>query len=183
MPNLIGRSSPVSTARTPGSARARAGSTRRIRACGCGLRRIRPKSIRGAARSSATLVCPLTLAKASGFVSDLPTIASSSATALLARRGQFDGLENLHVTGAAAEHAGKRLLDRIACRLRVTVEQGPGGEQHRRGAISALRRSQLGEGDLEGMWLTAVRHAFHGGNLATLEVEGHRQAGEEGPPI
>src|SRR6202140_5825371 len=136
MPNLIGRSSPVSTASTPGSARARAVSTRRIRACGCGLRRIRPKSIRGSARSSANLVCPLTLAKASGFVSDLPTMVSS-ATALLSRCGQFDGLEDLHVTGAAAEHTGERLLDRVACRLRVSIEQGPGGEQHRRGAVPA----------------------------------------------
>src|ERR1700686_5595251 len=136
MPNLIGGSPPGRPASTPGSARARVVSMRRIRACGCGLRRIRPKSIRGSARSSANLVCPLTLAKASGFVSDLPTMVSS-ATALLSRCGQFDGLEDLHVTGAAAEHTGERLLDRVACRLRVSIEQGPGGEQHRRGAVPA----------------------------------------------
>jgi hypothetical protein len=33
------------------------------------------------------------------------------------------------------------------------------------------------------MRLTPVRHAFHGRDLATLEVERHRQAGEEGPAI
>src|SRR6266849_7165551 len=179
MPNLIGRSSPVSTASTPGSARARAVSTRRIRACGCGLRRIRPKSIRGSARSSANLVCPLTLAKASGFVSDLPTTASSSATALLSRCRQFHGLEDLQVAGAAAEHAGERLLDRVACWLRVTIEQCQGGEQHGRRAVAALRGAQLGKGYLQRMRFTPVRHAFHRGDLATLEVERHRQAGEE----
>src|SRR6202048_2207708 len=183
MPNLIGRSSPVSTASTPGSARARAVSTRRIRACGCGLRRIRPNSIRGRARSSANLVCPLTLAKASGFVSDLPTTASSSATALLSRDRQFDRLEDLHVTGAAAEHTGECLLDRVACRLRVSIEKRPGGEEHRRRAVPTLSGTQLGEGHLERMRLTAVRHALHGGDLATLEIERHRQAGEVRPAV
>jgi hypothetical protein len=61
------------------SARACAASTRSTRACGCGLRRIRPKSIRGSARSSANLVWPLTLEYASGLISDLPTTESSSA--------------------------------------------------------------------------------------------------------
>src|SRR5207245_5057253 len=149
MPNLMGRSSPVSTASTPGSARARLVSTRTIRACGCGLRRILPKSIRGSARSSANLVCPLTLAKASGLVNDLPTIASSSAMAPASRRRQLDGLEDLEVTGTAAEHAGKRILDRIARWVRVAVEQSPRGEQHRRPAIPALGRPQLDQRRLE----------------------------------
>src|SRR5260370_9403630 len=139
MPNLIGRSSPVSTASTPGSARARVVSTRRIRARGCGLRRIRPKSIRGNARSSANLVCPLTLAKASGFVSDLPTTENASATALASRSGQLDGLEDLEVAGTTAEDARKRLLDRLTSRMRVTVEQRAGGEPHGGRAIPAPR--------------------------------------------
>src|SRR5256885_10598854 len=94
------------------------------------MRRTRQKSIRGCARSSANLVCPLTLAKASGLVNDLPTIASSSAMASASRRRQLDGLEDLEVTGTAAEHAGKRILDRIARWVRVTVGQRPGGQQH-----------------------------------------------------
>src|ERR1700736_107137 len=183
MPNLIGRSSPVSTASTPGSARARVVSTRRIRACGWGLRRIRPKSILGSARSSANLVCPLTLAKASGLVSDLPTTVSSSAPAPASRRRQLDGLEDLEVAGAAAEHAGERLLDRIARWMRVTVEQRAGGEQHRGRAVTTLRGAQLGKGDLERMRLTPGRHPFDRGDLATLEVERHRQAGEERPAV
>src|ERR1700694_37972 len=176
MPNLIGRSSPVSTASAPGSARARVVSTRRIRACGCGLRRIRPKTIRVSARSSANLVCPLTLAKASGLISDLPTTANSSATARASRRRQLDGFEDLEVTGATAEHAGECLLDRIACWVRVTVEQRLGGQQHRGRAVPALRGAQLGKRDLEGMWLTPLRHPFHRCDLATLEVERHGQA-------
>src|ERR1700694_1208818 len=176
MPNLIGMSSPVSTATTPGSARARAVSTRRIRACGCGLRRIRPKSMRGNARSSANLVCPLTLAKASGLISDLPTTDSSSPTALASRRRQLDGFEDLEVTGAAAEHAGERLLDRIACWVRVTVEQRHRGEQHGGRAVSALRGAQLSKGDLQRMWRTSVGHPFHRCDLAILEIERHAQA-------
>src|SRR5438309_9512629 len=183
MPNLVGRSSPVSTASTPGRARARVVSTRRILACGCGLRRIRPKSMRGSERSSANRVWPLTLAKASGLVSDLPTTASSSATAPVPRRRQLDGLEDLEVTGAATEHAGKRFFDRIARWVRVTVEKRPGGEQHRRRAITALRGAQLGKRDLERMRLTPVRHPFHGGDLASLEIERHRQAGEVWPAV
>src|SRR2546423_7101468 len=178
MPNLMGRSSPVSTASTPGSARARLVSTRTIRACGCGLRRIRPKSIRGSARSSANLVCPLTLAKASGLVNDLPTIASSSAMAPASRRRQLDGLEDLEVTSTAAEHAGKRFLDRVARWVRVTVEQRPGGEQHRRRAIPTLRGPQFGKRDLERVRVTPMRHPFDRRDLAPLEVERHGQAGE-----
>src|SRR2546429_9336682 len=102
----MGRWSPVSTASTPGSARARLVPTRTMRACGCGLRRIRPKSIRGSARPSANLVCPLTLAKAAGLVNDLPTPASASAMAPASRHRQLDVLEDLEVTRTAAEHAG-----------------------------------------------------------------------------
>src|SRR2546430_5916147 len=183
MRNLRGRSSPVSTASTPGSARARLVSTRTIRACGCGLRRILPNSMRGGARSSANLVCPLTLAKASGLVSDLPTIASSSAMAPASRRRQLDGLENLEVTGAAAEHAGKRVLDRIARWVRVTVEQRPGGEQHRRRAIPTLRGPQFGKRDLERIRVTSMRHSFDRRDLAPLEVERPGQAGEVRPAV
>src|SRR3989442_12569875 len=183
MPNLMGRSSPVRAASTPGSARARVVSTRTILACGCGLRRILPKSILGSARSSANLVCPLTLAKASGLVSDLPTTARSSITALASRGREFDGLEDLEVTGAATEYAGKRILDRVSGWVGVPVEQRPGGEQHRRRAIPALRGAQFGKRDLEGMQLTPVRHPFHRGDLASLEVERHGQAGQVRPAI
>src|SRR5438477_349991 len=86
MPNFTGRSSPVMTASTPGSARARLVSTLRIRACGWGLRRIRPYTIR--------------------------------------------------------------------------------------------RGAELGEGDLQGMRIAAPCHAFHRHDVAALQVEGPRQAGE-----
>src|SRR5437588_4840487 len=178
MPNFTGRSSPVMTASTPGSARARLVSTLRIRACGCGLRRIRPYTIRGGARSSANFVCPLTLAKASGLVSDLPMMDRSSATSRTSRRGQLDRLEDLDVAGATAENARQRVFDGLARRVGVAVEQRHGGKQHRRRAIPALRGAELGEGDLKGMRIAAPCHAFDRHDVAALQVEGHRQAGE-----
>src|ERR1700730_77820 len=186
MPNFIGKMSPVRSASAPGSARARSMSTCRIRACGCGLRRIRPKSMRGSARSSANFVCPLTLAKASGLISGLPTTENSSSRSVRSDAisvspvgRELDGLEDLQVAGATAEYAGERLLDRVARGMGVSVEQRPGGEQHRRGAVPALGGAQLGKRDLQRMRGTAGRHAFDGGDLAALQVERHRQAGEE----
>ena len=53
MPNLIGRSAPVITARTPGTRRAAEVSMDTMRACGCGLRRILQCSVRAGSMSSA----------------------------------------------------------------------------------------------------------------------------------
>ena len=50
---IAGRSSAVSTVRTPGSARALATSSRTMRACGSVLRRILPNSMPGSAKSAA----------------------------------------------------------------------------------------------------------------------------------
>src|SRR2546428_740205 len=124
IPNGIGRSFPVSTALTPGRARARAASIRTMRACGCGLRSSLQYSMRGRDRSSANLVVPITLAVASTLRSAFPTTrrAVGPAAAFLARaiqrlpcrfcpltpqarRGQFDRLVDLDVAGTAAEVA------------------------------------------------------------------------------
>src|ERR1700736_4559097 len=183
MPNFTGRSSPVSTASTPGSARARLISTLSRRACGCGLRRIRPYTIRGRARSSANFVCPLTLAKASGLVSDLPTMASSSATTATSRGSELDRFKDLDVAGTATEDARERVLDRVARWIRVALEQGHGGQQHRRSAVAALRGAEFGKGNLQGVRFAALSHPFDGDDLATLQVERHREAGEEGPAV
>ena len=53
MPNLMGRSTPVITACTPGIRRAAEVSTDRMRACGWGLRRMRQWRVRAGSMSSA----------------------------------------------------------------------------------------------------------------------------------
>src|SRR5436190_5986432 len=73
MPKGIGRSLPVSTALTPASRAALATSTRRIFACGCGLRSSLAYSMRGKNRSSAKIVAPVTFAVASILRSAFPT--------------------------------------------------------------------------------------------------------------
>src|SRR5207249_1996466 len=206
MPNGIGRSLPVSTAFTPGSARAFDGSMPVMRAWGWGLRSSLAYSMRGRNRSSANRVAPVTLAVASTLrialpttrngVPDRPTAAVSLTAAFLrvpiqglprrlgllpphARRGQFHGLVDLHVSRVAAQVARQRLLDLVARRLGVLGEQRFGGEQERGGAVAALRRAQLGERVLERMELPAHRHPLDGLHAPPGAREAEHEAGED----
>src|ERR1051325_1884281 len=169
----MGRSLPVSTAFTPGSAAACDASIDTMRAWGCGLRSSFAYSIRGRNRSSANFVAPVTLAVASTLRSALPTTAKAAvgrsggrAVRLLpdaiqrlrlwrrwfaahASGRQLDGFVDLDVAGAAAQVARQRLPD--------VVPGGAGafGEQDRGGAIAALRRAQLSERVLQRVQLAA----------------------------
>src|SRR5919109_2179848 len=104
--------------------------------------------MRGSAMSSAKRVCPLTLAKASGLVSGLPTTDSGSVTRVFRRR-QLDGFKDLEVAGAAAEHARECLADGGATRPGVMVEQRLRGQQHGGRAVNALCRAPPGERRLQ----------------------------------
>ena len=66
-------SSPVSTATTPSAAAAALASTRTMRACGCGLRRIAQCSMPGSARLSTNGASPLTSAGSSMRLTGRPT--------------------------------------------------------------------------------------------------------------
>src|SRR6266568_1870147 len=161
IPNGIGRSFPVSTALTPGRARARAASIRTMRACGWGLRSSLQYSMRGRERSSANFVTPSTLAVASTLRSAFPTTRKASGgflppsiqrllrrlrvLASEAGRGQLYRLVDLDVAGTAAEVAREGLLHLVAGRPRALGEQRLGGEQKGGGAVAALRRAELGE--------------------------------------
>src|SRR5438445_8578235 len=195
MPNGIGRFLPVSTAFTPGSARAFDGSMPVIRAWGWGLRSSLAYSMRGRNRSSANLVAPVTLAvastlriafpitrKAAGRFLRVPIQGLPRRLGLLpphARRGQFHGLVDLHVSRAAAQVARQRLLDLVARRLGVLGEQRFGGEQERGGAVAALRCAQLGERVLERMELPAHRHPLDGLHAPPGAREAEHEAGED----
>src|SRR5271168_3370186 len=65
----------------------------------------------------------------------------------------LDGVEDAGVAGAAAEVAGKPLLDLRQRGIGVSLEQVVGGEDHTRGADAALGSAALEEALLEGMKL------------------------------
>src|SRR3990172_3173276 len=144
IPNLIGSAVPVRTATTPGSACARLVSMALIRACAWVLRNSRPCSIRGKLRSSANFVCPVHLpipsTRGSGFpmTEKPPCILAPPARRHVAvsRPGgrQFHGLEDLHISRAAAEIARQRLRDLLPRGIGLRVEQRLGRQEDPRRA-------------------------------------------------
>src|SRR5437879_4090319 len=207
MPNGIGRFLPVSTAFTPGSARAFDGSMPVIRAWGWGLRSSLAYSMRGRNRSSANRVAPVTLAVASTLrialpttrngVPDRPTAAVSLTAAFLrvpiqglprrlgllpphASRSQFHGLVNLQVSRAAAQVARQRLLDLVTRGSRILAEQRFRGEQEGGRTVPALRRAELGEGVLERMQRPAPCHSLDGFHAVPRAREAEHQTGKHG---
>src|SRR5256712_9331975 len=202
IPNGIGRSFPVSTALTPGRARARAASIRTMRACGCGLRSSLQYNMRGRARSSANLVVPIPFAVASTLRSAFPTArrAVGPAAAFLARaiqrlpcrfcplasqarRGQFDRLVDLDVAGTAAEVARQGLLDLVATGAWVVGEECVGGEEEGWGAVAALGGAQRREGFLQRVQSAALRQPFHRLDAAALAREAEHQARQHGRAV
>src|SRR3989454_1126498 len=202
IPNGIGRSFPVSTALTPGRARACAASTRTMRACGCGLCSSLLYSMRGRERSSANFVTPRTLAVASTLRSAFPTTrrAVGRSAAFLPRaiqrlpcrlcaltpqtgRGQLHRLVDLDVAGAAAEVARQGLLDLVAVGARVVGEEGVGGEEEGWGAVAALGGAQHREGFLQRVEPAALRQPFHRLHAAALAREAEHQARQHGRAV
>src|SRR6266566_4924729 len=199
MPNGIGRFLPVSTAFTPGSARAFDGAMPVIRAWGWGLRSSLAYSMRGRNRSSANRVAPVTLAVASTLRIALPTTRSTgfltadflpdAIQALRCRlrifaphasRSQFHGLVNLQVSRAAAQVARQRLLDLVTRGSRVLAQQRFRGEQEGGRTVPALRRSELGEGGLERMQRPARGHSLDGFHAMPRARQAEHQTGKHG---
>src|SRR5438445_6305688 len=202
IPNGIGRSFPVSTALTPGRARACAASTRTMRACGCGLRSSLQYSMRGRERSSANFVTPRTLAVASTLRSAFPTTrrAVGRSAAFLPRAirrragrrgaltpqtgcGQLHRLVDLDVAGAAAEVARQSLLDVVATGARVVGEERVGGEEEGWGAVAALGGAQHREGFLQRVEPAALRQPFHRLHAVALAREAEHQARQHGRAV
>src|SRR5574342_168156 len=168
----MGRSRPVSTARTPLTASAWLVSTDRMRAWAWVLRSNAPTSIPGMDRSSVNRACPVTLAIASTLGPGRPTTFSAGSTVggWLSRDiappsvlpgpdwrglapgplgGEQDRFDDLLITGAPAQVAGQPRPDVARGRRRVGREHGVRGEQHAWTAVAALGRPELGKRDLE----------------------------------
>src|SRR3989441_13002086 len=107
------------------------------------------------------------------------TLFRSRVLSAHASRRQLDGFVDLDVTGAAAEVARERLLDRVARRTRARREECLGGEEERRCAIAALRGAELGEGLLERMERAARRHPLDRLDPAPGAGEAEHQTGED----
>src|SRR5438876_8340357 len=196
MPNGIGRSLPVSTAFTPGSARACDMSMPVMRAWGCGLRSSLAYNMRGRNRSSANLVTPVTLAVASTLRIAFPTTRRAAGCFLRvpiqglprrlgllpphASRSQFHGLVNLQVSRAAAQVARQRLLDLVTRGSRILAEQRFRGEQEGGRTVPALRRAELGEGVLERMQRPAPCHSLDGFHAVPRARQAEHQTGKHG---
>src|SRR5919204_215037 len=118
---LPGTSSAVTTALTPCIRRAGSMSTERMRAAGCGLRRVRPHSMPSIHRSEEKANWPFTLGIPSGRSTLSPTpgarrprvkvdgrLGAGMGTLLL---DASDGFEDAAVAGAAAQVPGDRLAD------------------------------------------------------------------------
>ncbi len=74
-----GKSAPVTTAFTPGSASAFLVSMPRMRAWACGLRLMRPQIMPGMTKSAPNAARPVTLSTPSGRIGRVPTLAKCSA--------------------------------------------------------------------------------------------------------
>src|SRR5688572_21411207 len=172
MPNVTGKSLPVSTRCTPGCFSALEKSILSINACGCGLRKSFVCSMRGSTMSSAKRVWPVTLARPSTRRRGLPR------TFMHSLRGFFDRLEDLLVAGAAAEVARDRFLDAFSGRSGFLFEQRLGRHQYPRGAVAALRGPEVGKGGLQRMELCPHGQALDRLDAFPRAFQSEDQAGE-----
>src|SRR6266571_4516024 len=141
------RSLPVMTATTPGMARAFDVSMFLMRACASGLRAMSMYSMPGSFTSSTYLPFPRMKRASSLRLTLWPMPPISIATALglpfrgLAHRARrvVDRLDDVHVTGAAAEVAGVRFADLELGGLVVRRKEGDGRHHHSGRAEPALQ--------------------------------------------
>src|SRR5215468_4888707 len=139
--------------------------------------------MRGRTRSSAKRVSPVTFAHASILGSDWPmteNLPGVMRSPLHAERRQLDGVEDLRVTGAAAEIAGQRHPHLVTARGGIVLEERLRGEENARGAVAALGGAELGEGLLEGMEPGPAGHALDRRDRLTLRLDGERQTRQRG---
>src|SRR5262249_38646966 len=76
--------------------------------------------------------------------------------------GVLDGVDDLHVAGAAADVAAQRLPDLVLARARIAAQQAGGGHDEARCAIAALRAQFLVEAALHCRQPAALAQRLHG---------------------
>src|SRR6266511_3659691 len=175
------------TACTPATARAGAVSRDRMRAWGCGLRRVAPHTIPSIHRSEENANWPLVFAGASGRSTLSPRPgARRLRVKVLGRLGAgtgallldgVEGGEDPAVPGAAAQVAGDGLAQRELVGVRPAVEQVVHGHDHPGDAEAALHGTLLEEGPLDVGQLALGAQALDSADVAADRVGGHHAAG------
>ena len=87
----------------------------------------------------------------------------------------FHGVENLLITGAAADVAAKPLADFIAVGIRIEAQRCRGGHHHARDAVTTLARTGLVKGFLHGRHLAGLGEALDRLDGLALELRGRQQ--------
>ena len=170
----------MTTAWTPGTARAAVTSIDRIRACAYGDRSRRgvqhPRlaQVGDIARPSRDLV--QRVGPADGSADDAERAGGTHAGG---RRAGEDGVHDLPVAGAAAEVAAQVVHHVGLGRRRLLVEQRHGGQQHAGRAEPALHRAVIDERLLERMEGIGVAEALHREHLAAVGLDGEVGAGAD----
>src|SRR5215211_1953706 len=183
-----GTSAAVSTATTPGSARAAEVSMAAILADATSARTTLPWSMPGSCQSAAYSSDPSTLSTKSWCAGLCPTtrnaawragasVSGMAAGPLRGLRGVFlDRVQDLAVAGAAAQVADQLPADPLAARPRVALEERPGGEQHAGRAEAALRRPVAQEARLQRVELAARGQAANGQQRVAVGLHREQQA-------
>src|SRR3989442_760771 len=182
-----GMSAAVSTARTPGSARARLTSMRRMRAWAWGLRRSlacrRPRGL----RSATYWTWPVTFSGPSGrgmerpmpFTSRVVFITVAMKSAPPAGRGAGglgDRGQHLRIPRAAAEIAGDTVADLFLGRTRVLRQERGGGHQHSRDAEATLGDALAHERLLQRVQRAGAPEPFDRQHDVTASLHGEHEA-------
>jgi hypothetical protein len=97
--------------------------------------------------------------------------------------GGFDGLKNLEIASATAKDAGKSYANLIPTYLWMLIQQRFCSDQNRGRAVSALRRTEIGEGVLERMKIPFQSEAFDGQHIPRVALDSEDQAGKHGLAI
>src|SRR5690242_6209750 len=114
------------------------------------------------------------------------SLASSRDGRLLSGRSAhrlgrgLDGLDDVHVAGAAAEVALEAPPDLLVVRVRVLREQVGRGHDEARRAVAALQAVLVPECLLDRVELAVLGHALDGGEVLALRLDGEERAALDG---
>src|SRR5207302_1738182 len=89
----------------------------------------------------------------------------------------FDGIDNVGITGAAAEVAFDGVADLFAGRFRVPLKQLDGHHDHAGRAIAALQAVTFPEPFLDRMQSAVCGQTFNRSDLRTVGLDGEQGAG------
>src|SRR5262245_19174643 len=165
---------PVNAATTPGTCFAFETSTRRRRACACGLRTKTAYACPGSFTSSVNTPLPVIRRGSSRRLMLEPkSFAWGMPASLLHLLGRvLDGADDVVVAGAAAQVPLELMPDVGLARALVALQDLVGGHDHARGAEPALEPVLLPEALLDGVELAVLGEALDGEDVVAVGLDG-----------